>query len=165
MATADDECSHLLKCYSSVSFSLVLCLTGCQQDQAFSTVADSFVDSLRFPSSNGVFSPSDRIFLRTLLGSLLERCRTLQAGAFNLSGLEEQPPAKRHILRVVKEALFALSFDSRALLLLRDQANLAYADIAAVLSLSVKDVKVAVCQARIQLRDKVNEVMEHAGRR
>ena len=147
----------LIQRYERLVFSLVLYLASCDRDRAFSVTAFCFVRAMR--SLDSVRREGD--FLEKLLRLALEECRSIpRAPKFDLSDFENRPPHKKEALRVMKQALASLSFDHKKLILLRDQFHLAYQDIASVSGLSEKETKIQTIHARVQLQDKVKEIME-----
>ena len=63
---------------------------------------------------------------------------------------------------MVRKALYSLPFDTKALLLLRDQLHLSYKGIAAVLHVPESKAKIRTTQARSELRQKIEEVLSRA---
>ena len=149
----------LIERYQKPIFSLILYLAGCDREKTFAIAVSLFAKAIRLQSSN----QKDCAFLQTLIRFVIEQCRnTPPAPSFDLSDFSALPAPKRESLRIVKEALFALSFENKSLLLLRDQLQLPYVDISAVSGIPMKDVRSKTAQARSHLMDKVREILERA---
>ena len=150
---------QLLQRYERFVFALVLYLTGCDRDRAFSITVSAFARVIRASDS----FQKEAGFLRALLREILRQCEGVPPDAkFDLSDFDDRPAHKKEALRVMKQALASLTPDAKKRLLLRDQIHLAYQDIAAVLDVPERDVKIQTIQARVQLMDKVKEIMERA---
>jgi DNA-directed RNA polymerase specialized sigma24 family protein len=81
----------------------------------------------------------------------------------DFSGIDAPPTLKKEEARLLKEALFFLSFEEKCLLFLRDGRHLSYEDVATVLRLPLKDVKLKVLAARSALREKMRKLLGDSG--
>ena len=150
----------LVERYKRIIFSLVLYLTGCSRDEAFVLTAAIFTKVIRSLRPLRL-SQKDDFFLQELARTLIDQCPTISStAAFDLSDFATLPAAKKESLRIVKESLFALSFENKCLLLLRDQWNFSYDTMSAILGLPVKEVRAKTFQARILLRDQTKEILD-----
>ena len=147
--------------YEQKIFALVLYLMGGSRDAVYDIAASACADALK------ASSPLERedAFLVRLVRTAIEKSGDLKEADSpdDDSDLRDFPPEKRASLRMIKTALRALPFDTRALVLLRDQLHLPYRDIASVLSSSEKDVRIEITQARIRLRKEVENILSHGG--
>ncbi len=147
----------LIERYERLVFSLVLYFSGCDRDRAFSITVSGFVRAIGASKS----LQKDGDFLRSLIGEIFHECEGVAPVAkFDFSDFDDRPAHKKEALRIVKQALASLTPATKKLLLLRDQLHLAYEDIAAVAGFSEKEAKIQTLQARIQLMDKVKEIVE-----
>lgn len=147
----------LIERYRRIVFNLMLYLGGGGRNAAFNLSVACFSETLNSLKGAG----SDGRFFHALVRDALRRCEAEPVTpAFDLASVVTLPPEKREPLRIIQEALFALSFQNKTLLLLRDQFNLSYEDISAILDVPAKDARSAVLLARVQLRDKVQEILD-----
>lgn len=137
---------------------LALYSTGCDLDKAYEIAVSAFVSTIRSqPALRGKMS-----LLRMLIRFALDE-------VYRFEGiLSSEPvvpstgsPAKDEVRRAVREALLALPLEVRVHLVLRDQMNLPYEDIAAILKIPQHNAKTLVVRGRIQLRDKVRAIVSH----
>ena len=149
----------LVERYQRIIFGLAFYLTGCSRDEAFVLTVSVFTEVIRsFRSLRS--SQEDGFFLQELVRTLIGQCLTVSSTAvFDLSDFTALPASKKELLRIVKEALFSLSFESKCLLLLRDQWNLSYDAIAGILGLPAKEARTKIFQARILIRDQMKEIL------
>lgn len=147
----------LVQRYQRLVFCLMLYLAGGGRNAAFNMSVSCFSEALNSAQE----AREDGVFFKKLIRDAIARCQTAPVTpAFDLSSVMTLAPERREPLRIIKEALFALSFENKTFLLLRDQFNLCFEDIAGILQISSKDVRGAVLAARVQLRDKVQEILE-----
>lgn len=133
-------------------YSTVLDLTGADPNTVYEIVVESAVETLQ------KISKAKGPFLLTLLRLVVGKCRTVKTASFlDPSRFSSVSPQRAGSLRITKEAFNDLSFDNRALLLLRDRLHLAYEDIASILGHSASEVKIQTVQARVLLRDCVKD--------
>jgi len=152
------RCNNLVERYQQRIFALALYLLGGDRDKAYALAASGFAEALR-PSSP---LESKETFLARAAAAVVEKCRTIKTiPSSDDADLAELPPQKRAPLRLVRTALLALPFETRAPLLLRDQLHLSYKGIAAALALSEADARAAVPRSRGELRKKIEEVLRH----
>ena len=146
----------LIERYQKLIFNLILHLAGCDRQTAFTLTISSFVESIRSSSA----TKTDGGFLQSLLKSAIYHCRnTPLAPAFDPLDLGTLAAPKKESLRIVREGLSALSFGDKSLLLLRDQNQLPYTDLSAVLGIPKKEIRSQVTKARIHLMDNVREIL------
>lgn len=140
------------------AYFLALHLAGCDKNKAYEITVYSFSQTLQ-RNFNAMSEP----FSVALLRCVISRCRdAVLANTFSTSELTDLPVEKKEPLRIVKEALFGLSFEDRVLLLLRDQQNLPYEQIAWIVGSSRKDAKQQTFRARHKHREKVEAVLNRA---
>ena len=152
-----DNLELLISRYQQRIFALVLNLIGGNRDKAYEVVASSFVEAIRT-----IASPWEgNIFLSQLAGIAVHKSRDVKI----IPTSEEAefmnfPPQERASLRIVKAALQKLPFDTKALLLLRDQLHLPYKDISSILRVSQRNARRYITQARIRLRENIEKILE-----
>ena len=129
-------------------FGFVLSLSCAGRQEAFEIVVSSLTDTLHsFSSAPGVSE-----FLRALFKTAIKTCRDLPAPTGpDLSGEEMN--------RLIKKAMFSLSFDRKCLLLLRDQQHFSYEDIAVILNKAQKEVRSELLGARDALRLQMKDLL------
>ena len=122
-------------------FGFVLCLSCAGRQEAFELAVDSLTSALRSFS----LVPAASEFLRALFKTAIQKCRDFPAPTGpDLSG--------EQMSRLIKKAMFSLSFEQKCLLLLRDQQHFTYEDMAVILDKDLKEVRSQVLVARDTLR-------------
>ena len=148
--------NKLIAQYQNRVFSFAIYLSGCDPNTAYEITADSFAEALAEfkPAAKGDLSVS--LFKRAI-----HKCRDAKAVLFfdPMKYVNAQLP-KMNILRAAHNALVSLPFDQKAVLLLRDQANLTYGEIAAILNISLQDVKVSTGTVKNLFREKIEEQLD-----
>ena len=146
--------------YQQKIFALTFYLIGGDRDKAYDIAALSFADVIR---AKPLFEQKG-ISLARIAGAAVEKSRAVKTiPFFDDADFMDFAPEEKETLRILRTALQKLSLDSRALLLLRDQLNLVYKDIALIFKISEKKVRIQTTQARIQLRKTIEEALSHAG--
>ncbi|MBU1853126.1 MAG: hypothetical protein KJ957_03670 [Candidatus Omnitrophica bacterium] len=146
--------------YQQRIFSLALYLIGGNQDNAYDITASSFVEVIRKMHS----LEKEDIFFTAVSAVVVRKSRDVKVmPSFSESDFAELPFARRKALFLVRRALQSLPFDTRAILLLRDQLHLLHKDIAVILHASEDNARSQTTQARILLRDKIKEVLSSGG--
>lgn len=151
MTVVQDQAS-LTRLHQSKGFSLAFYLTGGDLDAAYAVAASSFAEALRSGPDS---------FLTNALAAVVQKCRDIDSAVSSDFG----PGSKSDpdgALRIVRAALQALSFEDRAFVLLRDQLNLDYGDIAKIMRLEAGDVRRRTIEARSALRKYVEQAVRHA---
>lgn len=145
--------------YQNQVFALILYLIGGDQDKTYDICASSFAEAMRT-------SPPlehEEAFLTTLIGNAIEKSRaTKTIPTSNELDLLELPDAEKGPLRIVLKALQALDFDAKTLVLLRDQLNLSYGQIATIMRSSESNTRSKVTQARARLRKMIEDTLNYA---
>lgn len=153
---SEQALDKLIRRYAQKVYAFVLYLTGSDENTAYTIAAESFMDALAETPEQGGGTVAQRLFARAL-----EKCRGVETvPTFDLIGIVHTTEQRRNILRSAKEALMALAFDPKALLLLRDQVNLSYEEMARMFNGNAYDIKMRTWQARNQFRDKVAELLD-----
>ena len=143
---------------SAIVFALVSTLTQGDPKTVFRTTHGCFLEALReLPYLKSTF-------LKKALSLAVEKSKGFSAGAASLPKGLQVPPAQKKTFEKVWRALSQISYSQRALLLLRDQINLSYADISEIMNLPEKTVKLETTQARIRLREKMRRLLEGRGK-
>ena len=158
MENQDQALADTVKRYLRSVFALVLYLAKCSEGAAYQLTLAGFLDAVRQTPEAG-----EGLFVKALLQTVIQQCRKAAPTPFPadpefLRLLE----VKKITLPLVRQALFSLDFNPRALLLLRDQLNISYEDIGVILGLTPKTAKSEASAARTQLREKMGEVLSRA---
>jgi DNA-directed RNA polymerase specialized sigma24 family protein len=139
-------------------FALVMYLIGGDRDKTYDICAASFAEAMY----GGSFSEPEEAVLTRMIGAAVEKSRVTKAiptaneiESLDLSDAEKGP------LHLVLKALHALDFDAKALVLLRDQLNLSYRQIAAIVRNSESQTRSQVIQARIRLREIIEDTLRN----
>ncbi|MFC1509973.1 RNA polymerase sigma factor [Candidatus Omnitrophota bacterium] len=149
----------LIDNYQQKIFALVLYLTGNDKDKAYEITATSFAKALRTAT---VFEEGE-VFLARAAALAVNNSRDVKViPSIEESDLTNIPPARRKFFQIIRLAFQALPFDTKALLLLRDQLHLAYKDISVILRTSESNSRIQALQAREQLKEKIKEVLSRA---
>lgn len=150
----------LLQRYLKSSYALILNLTGCDRNTAYEFTASILAKSIESLNS------SSHAFFLPALQLLVDECSRISPAAFfDSSQFLSLPPEKRESAKVLKEALFALPYGSRTMILLRDQLNLSYKEISDVLAITEREARSTTFRIRGELRDKIEEALNrHRGK-
>jgi len=139
--------NSLINRYQKKIFALVLYLTGNNPDKAYEITVTSFVEAL----SGGTHLRDESVFLAGLAKNAVEKCRDVKV---ILSSEDPYylniPPAKVQSYKILREALQALPFDQKVMLLMRDQIHLPFKTISSVLERLQKDMAPTVTMAQIK---------------
>ena len=128
------------------------------RNAAYDITVSAFIDVLNgVPSAQALEGKS---LLPLILRDILGKCRAVKSAAAPPMDMAAEDVGQNQSLKIMQNALFALAFEDRTLLLLRDQAHLSYEDIAQIMGLSVKDAKFRMLHARNQFRDKITEILQ-----
>ena len=139
-------------------FALALYLIGGDRDKAYEMAASSIVDALRQTPS--IEKKGD--FLVQVARALLEKSKQIQAKPVTgPNDFLDFPPDKRRMLQIARDALQALPFETKILLLLRDQSGFSFQMISDLLQVPPDKVRMDTLHARSQLRIKIQEVLSH----
>jgi DNA-directed RNA polymerase specialized sigma subunit, sigma24 homolog len=156
----DNSLKLVVERHQKSLFALVVYLIGGDKNKAYAIAAAVFAETLRSASP----LDTDSALLARLAHGAIEKCRDVTAvPSFDDSDFTGSPPVKIGSLRMIRKSLQSLPFDSKALLLLRDQMHLSYNDIAHVLGISENDARLRMTQTRAKLRKAVEEVVAHGG--
>jgi DNA-directed RNA polymerase specialized sigma24 family protein len=148
----------LINRYQRSIFSLILNLIGGDKNAAYDIAVASFVQA----SQNCSLDATDAFFCK-LAAAALEKCRAAEVvPVADATDFRELPVEKRKILQITRNALYSLPFETKALLLLRDQLRLPYRVISTILKVPEKNVRVAMNSARADLRKQIEEILTHA---
>jgi len=157
---SEEAAKSLIDKYQQRIFALVLYLAGNDRDKAYEIAASSFMEAIR----SRPFLKDKKSFLIRLVGVAVEKSRNIKIiPSSDDSDFAELPAEKRKLLRIIKTALQALSFNEKAILLLRDQLHLPYRDIAAILQISESNARTLIIHGRVRLRKKIEEALHGAG--
>ena len=144
--------------YQQQVFGVVSCRGGCDRDAAYQLTVESFVDALRMEPS-----PGAPMLFHRLLRCVIEKTRDTQPSpVFEVPSIAGLAPEQQELLRLVRQGLLALPFDSRLLLLLRDQLGLPYEEIAALTARPPQQAKADTLAARRQLRERLRDIAGRA---
>ena len=145
--------------YQQKIFSLVLYLIGGDQAAAAQITIASFVETIPRTS---VATPEE-IFLTRLARAAVEKSREAEAlPSLGRTDFLDLPAERRKSLQVASDALLVLPFETKVFLLLRDQLHFSYRVIGKVSRISQKGARIRTAQARVALREKIQEVLRRA---
>ena len=148
----DDTLKLVINKYLKKVFPLVFYLIGNDSDKAYQITASSYVES--FMSIRSL--EDENAFLIKLISQAIEQSRDPKI----MPSSKEPPfknvsPERKKMLHIMSESLQALSFDEKAILLMRDQLHLSNQNITAILGISQAQVRSQINQARVAIRKKV----------
>lgn len=126
--------------HQKAAFSLAFHLLG-DFDAAYIVAAAGLAEALEKDAP-----PTDEAAVDAF-ALIISKCRAERPAQASFDAAE--PDAS---LRLISRALMKLSQDERALVLLRDQLNLPYTDVARALGVSEPEARHRTIEARIQLR-------------
>jgi DNA-directed RNA polymerase specialized sigma24 family protein len=156
----EEDLSSFISSYQQKIFALAFYLIGGDRDKAYDIASSSFAEVLRAASH----LEQKGVLLSRIAGIVVQKSRAVKTiPVFDNTDFIDSAPEDKETLRILRTALQRLSFDLRALLLLREQVNLRYKDIAPIFRTSENNIRVQTTQARIQLRKIIVEVLNRAG--
>ena len=140
-------------------FALIVYLIGGDQDKAYDICVDSFARAI----ATGARDEPEGAFRARLAGIAVEKSRPVQAiPSFDVLDAIDISSQEKNLFRIVLEALQQLDFNAKALVLLRDQLNFSYKDIAVIMSVAQSEVKRSTEQARNLLRSEIEKVLNRS---
>lgn len=142
----DEALKKFMEPYLPKIFALALYLNGVNEDLAYQVTVSTFVDVL-----NTAFRKKDK-FLILAAGETIRQSRKLAPPPLSDSGVPSN----------FRQAFQTLDFESRALLLLRDQLNLAHKEISRILRIPRRSVRVKIIRIRHLLKEKMGRKFRHA---
>ncbi|MCM8780448.1 MAG: hypothetical protein NC908_00775 [Candidatus Omnitrophica bacterium] len=144
---------ELFNLYGHKVFAFILYLVGLDQDWAYDICADSFVEAI------GMNLSPNESFLTKLISIAISKARITKIMP-EFGGLDflQVSEADKGALRIVLEAFCKLDFETKVILLLRDQMNLGYEKISNIMHKSEVDVKTKLVQARLLLRKEIENI-------
>jgi len=155
--TEDDEILRpTINRYLPKIYPFVYYLIGNDSDKAYQIIASSFVET--FMSLRSLEDGDEVIVKLTQEAIKLSHAAEIMPSS-SVPPFKDVPPEKVKILHILSNALQAMSFKDRALLLLRDQLHLSYRNAAAILGISQADARSHINQARLDIRKKVEKAL------
>ena len=152
----DEVLKYIVNRYLPKIYALVFYLIGNDSDKAYQVVASSSVET--FMSLKTLDDENEIIV--TLVHEVVKQSHSVEIMPSNKEPpFKDVSPQRIMILNILSNALQAMSFKDRALLLLRDQLHLSYKNIATVLGISQSDARSHINQARIEIRKKVEKAL------
>lgn len=146
--------------YQQMVFALVLYLMGGDEDKAYEVATSSFSEAIKASP----FLEKEETFLIKVIGIAIAKSRELKTiPTLVKAAILNIPVEEKESLHIVQEALQVLSFEAKVLVLLRDQLHLPYKEMSAILRISEKSARIQTNQARLQLREKIEEVLSRGG--
>jgi len=155
-ATNEARVQEWLLKYQQRIFALVWTVIGGDKNVAYEITVASFV-AVTEAARPG--EKEDRFFCQLIRSALTRSQSALVIPSKGEMNFPELTPAKQKSLQLTQQALRALPFESRAVLVLRDQMHLPYHQIAVIQKVSPQAVRIQVAQARGQLRSKLEEAL------
>ncbi|MBN1869196.1 MAG: sigma-70 family RNA polymerase sigma factor [Candidatus Omnitrophica bacterium] len=154
----EERIKFLISRYQQGVFALVLYLIGGDQDKTYDICASSFAEAMRACSS----PEREGIFLAKVIGIAVEKARAIKTiPVFKELEFLDLPASEQGPLRLLIKAFWKLAFDDKALVLLREQLNLSYRQIAAVMRKTESDTRSEVNQARTRLREIIEDTLKY----
>jgi DNA-directed RNA polymerase specialized sigma24 family protein len=161
MLYEEEQVKSVISRYLQGIFALVLYLTAGEQDVAYEVCAESFAQAIRTAPP----LEQEENFLTRLTGIAVAKSRNVKTipdfEGFDLLEVSETDKAP---LRIVLSSLLKLDFDSKAAILLRSQLCFSYKDIASIMRTSESNARHMTTQAKILLRQKIEEMISYAER-
>lgn len=134
---SEQALNKLIARYDAKVYALVLYLTGCDENAAYEMTRASFLDTFTKPADEAREGLAE-----TLFATVLAKCRSVKAvTVFDPLKIIRVTEHRLGIIRTAKTALMSLPFDQKALVLLRDQVNLSYDEMAHIFQSSAKEIK------------------------
>jgi len=148
----DEVLKPVIKRYLPKIYALVYYLIGNDSDKAYQIVTSSYVET--FMSIRSLDDENEIIV--TLVQEAVKQSHSVEImPSTKVPPFKDVSPQRIKILHILSNALQAMSFKDKTLLLLRDQLHLSYQNIATVLGVSQSDARSHINQARIAIRKKV----------
>ena len=155
----EDAVKSFVLRYQQKVLALVACLIGGGQDKAYEVAAASFTEALRAADSAG----EAELFI-AVIGNAVRKSRDVQVvpdfGVIESMDISHQD---KRLLAMLQRALQTLPFDTKMLILLRDQLHLSYRDIAELTQIPEQQTRLRLEEARVSLRQKTEEVLHGKG--
>lgn len=143
----DEALKKFMEPYLPKIFALAFYLNGANEELAYQVTVSTFVDVL-----NTAFIRRKDKFLILAARETVRQSRKLAPPPFSDSGVPSN----------FRQAFQTLDFESRALLLLRDQLNLTHKEISRLLRIPKRSVRVKIIQIRHLLKEKMERKFRHA---
>lgn len=152
--------NQLTQRYQQKIYALVFYLIGGDRDAAYRTAAASFAEVYARFQKQGSAPDSALPQLAEAAVAKSRRVEILPAGEIPPFTAAVAAP-RRPSLDLLRRKLHTLPFDSRALLILRDQMHLNYHDISVILNSSERALRTDIITARKRLRESLEEHFKH----
>jgi DNA-directed RNA polymerase specialized sigma24 family protein len=161
MLYEEEKVRYVILRYLQGIFALAFYLTSGEQDTAYEVCAESFTEAL----DGGSSLDQEEDLLNRLASIVVIKSRRMKViPSFDNLDILEVPSIEKGPLRIVLNALQSMDFDAKAVLLLRDQLCLSYKNIAVIMQTSQASARHMTTQARLQLRQRIEDIMSHAER-
>lgn len=152
----DEDLKPVINRYLKKIYPLVYYLIGNDSDKAYQITTSSYVEA--FMTLRSIENESEIIV--NLVQEAIKQSHSVESmPSSKVPPFKNVPPEKVQILHILSNALQAMTFKDRALLLLRDQLHLSFKNIATVLGISQGDARSHINQARIEIRKKVERAL------
>jgi len=148
----DEELKPIIKRYVGKVYALVFYLIGNDSDKAYQIVTSSYVETFMSVKS---LEDEDKVLVKLIQEAIKQSHSVEIMPSTSVPPFKDVSPQRIKILHILSNALQAMSFKDKALLLLRDQLHLSYQNIGTVLGVSQNDARSHINQARIAIRKKV----------
>jgi len=149
-----DPLLPLVESHQRRLYGFALCLAAGNEDQAYEWAADGLAEGLRESESERVCAAA----ARRIVAAARSAAASPSFPASSASPAQNASP----MLRFVRSALYVLPFEERALVLLRDQLNLSYRRIAAIVGAGEEAVRRRTVSARRDLREGIAREVRRA---
>ena len=155
-ALQEKKLKELLVRYDKKIFGFALQLSRGNRDKAYDVAASAFAETAQSPASDG------KAFL-ALLHAVMKKSSTADlAPVSDEDDFKDLKPAERNNLLYIRRAIQSLSFGAQAAVLLRDQLNLSYREMAVIFHTSEDEIKNRTLRARKEIRTRLQETLRDA---
>lgn len=137
-------------------FPFIFYCVGCNLDQAYEVCVSSFADAIR----RGPPASEENFLLREVLRLAIGKGRETRTILSSPDDTFAGSAVRKEVNKTVRRSLLTLPFEDKVVLLLRDQLNLPYEEIASILERSEGTVRSNLIRARIALRKRIEETVE-----
>ena len=159
-AKNEETLKSLISRYQQKILAFALYLIGGDRDKAYEVAASSFAEAIR----KGYSLEKGDVFFIRVISVVFGKSRDIKTmpNLDEIDSMDSSAEEKRS-LHIVQTALVKLSFETKALLLLRDQLHLPYKDISAIVGISENNARVQIEEARFSLRKEIEEILNREG--
>jgi DNA-directed RNA polymerase specialized sigma24 family protein len=152
-----DSRKALIKQHEKLLFGFILSFAPFSREQAFQMAVSSFIEVFK----EARLDPENGAFLEGLFRTALKKFEgVVPSGAAGFSAFGAPASSKKEALKIVREGLFHLTPEDKAVILLRDQCHFSFERIAAILKTRPQQARSSCLVARERLREVVKNLLE-----